>query len=318
MQTGSMEDRDGLIWLDGELVDWRSARFHVLAHTLHHGMGVFEGVRAYPTDNGPAIFRLADHTARFFRSAHILQMPIPFTPTELDQAQSEVIAANGLQGCYLRPIAFFGGERVGVSAKGNRVHVAIAAWAWDAYLGADAKENGIRLKTSSFSRLAVASVTGKAKACGHYINSMLANHEAVQQGFDEALMLDPQGFVAEGATENIFLVKRNRIWTPDTANILEGITRDSVIALARDMGIEVLEKRITRDDVYTADEVFLTGTAAEITPVKELDGRRIGSGEPGPVTRSIQRIYFDTVAGRNPARSAWLTHVPAFHPARRR
>jgi branched-chain amino acid aminotransferase len=271
-----MEDRDGWIWLDGTLVPWREARLHVLSHTLHHGMGIFEGVRAYEASNGPAIFRLQDHTARFARSAHILQMKLPFDSAALNAAQLEVVAANRERACYIRPIAFYGGERVGVSARGNTVHVAIAVWPWEAYLGADAKDQGIRVKTSSFSRHHINSVMVHAKACGHYINSMLANHEAVSQGYGECLMLDVHG---------------------------------SIMLLAQDMGMQVVERKITRDDIYCADEAFFTGTAAEITPIRELDDRRIGGGTPGSVTRSLQEAYAATVTGRNPKRASWLSPV---------
>lgn len=307
----SMEDRDGWIWLDGKLVPWRDARVHVLAHTLHHGMGVFEGVRAYRTEQGPALFRLAEHTNRLLRSAHILQMKLPFSAQALSEAQCEVIRANQLEEAYLRPIAFYGGDAVGVSAKGNRVHVSIICWQWDAYLGADAKRTGIRVKTSSFTRHHINSAMPRAKACGYYINSMLANHEAVQHGYDEALMLDSSGYVAEGSTENLFIVRDGRLLTPDLSSVLEGITRDSIIQLAGDLGLVVKEQRLTRDDVYCADEAFFTGTAAEITPIRELDGRSIGSGEPGPVTQRIQTLYFDTVRGANLARADWLTPVKA-------
>jgi branched-chain amino acid aminotransferase len=304
-----MEDRDGWIWLDGTLVPWREARLHVLSHTLHHGMGIFEGVRAYETENGPAIFRLQDHTARFGRSAHILQMELPHDSAALNAAQLEVVAANRQRACYIRPIAFYGGERVGVSARGNTVHIAIAVWPWEAYLGADAKSQGIRVKTSSFSRHHISSVMVHAKACGHYINSMLANHEAVSQGYGECLMLDVHGYAAEGATENLFVVRDGSLHTPEPGGVLEGITRDSIMALARDMGMQVVERKITRDEIYCADEAFFTGTAAEITPIRELDDRRIGGGAPGPVTRSLQEAYAATVTGRNPKRAAWLSPV---------
>jgi branched-chain amino acid aminotransferase len=308
-QLASMEDREGSIWLDGMLVQWREARVHVLSHTLHHGMGIFEGVRAYETSDGTAIFRLQDHTARFARSAHILQIELPFDSNALNAAHLEVVAANAQRACYIRPIAFYGGERVGVSARGNTVHVAIAAWPWDAYLGADAKTEGIRVKTSSFSRHHISSVMVHAKACGHYINSMLANHEAVSQGYGECLMLDVHGYAAEGSTENLFIVRNGVLHTPESSAVLEGITRDSIMILARDMGMHVVERKITRDEIYCADEAFFTGTAAEITPIRELDDRRIGTGAPGPVTRSLQEAYSTTVTGRNPKRAGWLSHV---------
>jgi branched-chain amino acid aminotransferase len=306
----SMEDRDGFIWMDGELIPWRAARAHVLSHTLHHGTGVFEGVRAYATTDGTAIFRLAEHTRRFFRSAHILQMSLPYDAETVSAAQEAVVRKNKLRECYIRPIAFHGGEVAGVSAKGNSVHVAIAAWPWETYLGADAKRDGIRVKTSSYSRHHINSLMIHAKASGHYINSVLANQEAVQQGYQEALMLDTQGYAAEGSTENLFLVRNGALHTPEVANVLEGITRDSIMMLARDRGIEVVERRIARDEVYCADEAFFTGTAAEVTPIRELDNRPIGNGAPGPITQTLQQDYFATVSGRNPRHRDWLHLVP--------
>jgi branched-chain amino acid aminotransferase len=309
IQTASMEDRDGWIWLDGGLVPWREARFHVLSHTLHHGMGIFEGVRAYETSEGPAIFRLQEHTERFLRSAHILQIELPFDIQALKAAQLEVVAANGHRECYIRPIAFYGGERVGVSARGNTVHVAIAVWPWDAYLGSEAKSAGIRVKTSSFSRHHISSVMVHAKACGHYINSMLANHEAVSQGYGECLMLDVHGYAAEGSTENLFIVRNGVLHTPEPSAVLEGITRDSIMILAEDLGMHVVERKITRDEIYCAAEAFFTGTAAEITPIRELDDRKIGTGVPGPVTRSLQNAYLASVRGLNAKRASWLSPV---------
>lgn len=306
----SMEDRDGFIWMDGALTDWRAARCHVLTHTLHHGLGVFEGVRAYRARNGAgAIFRLEDHTRRFLRSAHILQMRIPFTNEQLNAAHLEVMRANALEECYFRPIAFLGAERVGVSAKGNSVHVAIATWTWDAYLGEHAKERGIRVKTSSFTRHQVNAAMCKAKACGHYINSMLAHGEASELGFDDALLLDAQGYVMEGSTSNVFIVREGRLYTPDLTSALEGITRSTVMTLARDAGIEVLEKRITRDEIYIAEEAFFTGTASELTPIVSLDNRTIGAGVPGSVTKALQRAFFDAVRGENARSANWLTYI---------
>jgi branched-chain amino acid aminotransferase len=305
----SMEDREGFIWMDGRLVPWRSAQLHVLSHTLHHGTGVFEGIRAYDTDTGPAVFRLEDHTRRFFRSAHILSMKIPFAAEQIDAAVCKVVSANALRECYIRPIAFHGGEVMGVSAKGNSVHVAIAAWPWNAYLGAKAQSDGIRVKTSSYSRHHVNSTMVHAKACGHYVNSVLANQEAVQQGYHEALMLDTQGFAAEGSTENLFVIREGVVYTPEAAVVLEGITRDSIMTLARDRGLPVVEKRIARDEIYCADEVFFTGTAAEITPICELDNRAIGAGVPGPLTRTLQEDYFATVRGRNAVRKRWSRSI---------
>lgn len=305
--TVSMEERDGAIWMDGEMVDWRAARLHVLAHTLHHGLGVFEGVRAYAADQGTAIFRLDDHVRRFFESAHALQMTLPFTPAQIAAAHAEVVRANSLDQCYLRPIAFYGGERVGVSARGNRVHVAIAAWPWDAYMGAQAHERGIRVKVSSFSRIHHGSLLTKAKACGHYINSMLANQEAVQAGCDEALMLDPHGYVAEASTSNLFMLRHDEFVTPPRTAVLEGITRDTVMRLSAAAGVTVIERNITRDELYTAEECFLTGTAAELTPVIEVDGRRVGAGVPGALTRRMQAAYVELTRGRMPQHRDWLT-----------
>jgi branched-chain amino acid aminotransferase len=306
----SMEDREGFIWMDGELVPWRSARTHILSHTLQHGTGIFEGVRAYATaDGATAVFRLTEHTRRFFNSAHILQMTLPYDAATVSAAQVAVVRANGLREGYIRPIAFHGGEVVGVSAKGNSVHVAIAAWPWEAYLGADARRDGIRVKTSSFSRHHVNSLMIHAKATGHYINSVLAKHEALQQGFQEALMLDTQGYAAEGSTENLFVVREGVLHTPEAANVLEGITRDSIMTLARDRGLTVVERRISRDEVYCADEAFFTGTAAEIAPIRELDGRQIGQDAPGPITKLLQEDYFASVRGQSPHHREWLHFV---------
>lgn len=306
----SMEDRDGFIWMDGALTPWRDARCHVLAHTLHHGMGVFEGVRAYRGRDGTgAIFRLEEHTTRFLRSAHILQLRIPYTKAQLIDAHLQVMRANSLSECYFRPIAFLGGERVGVSAKGNSVHVAIATWTWDAYLGEHAQEQGIRIKTSSFTRHQVNAVMCKAKACGHYINSMLAHGEASALGFDDALLLDAHGYVMEGSTSNVFIVRDGRLYTPDLTSALEGITRATVMTLAEDAGLKVVEKRITRDEMYIADEAFFTGTASELTPIVSVDGRTIGTGAPGEITRQLQRTFFDTVRGAGPRSKDWLTQV---------
>jgi branched-chain amino acid aminotransferase len=305
----SMSDRDGFIWYDGKLVPWREATTHVLTHSLHYGMGVFEGVRAYKTDKGTAIFRLAEHTERLFKSAHIFQMKMPWDRETLNEAQKEVIRANKLESGYLRPLAFYGSEKMGVSPKGASVHVAVAAWPWGAYLGAEGMEKGIRVKTSSYTRHHVNISMVRAKACGHYINSILANNEATNDGYDEALLLDPEGYVSEGAGENIFIVRGGRIYTPDLTSCLEGITRATVMQLAGELGVEVIEKRITRDEVYCADEAFFTGTAAEVTPIRELDGRVIGAGRRGPITERLQSNYFDAVYGRSDRHANWLAHV---------
>jgi branched-chain amino acid aminotransferase len=305
----SMADRDGKIWKDGKLIDWRDAQIHVLTHTLHYGMGVFEGVRAYKTADGTAIFRLAEHTKRLFNSAKIFQMEIPFDAQTIMDAQLEVVRANQLESCYIRPIVWVGSEKLGVSAKGNTIHVAIAAWPWGAYLGEDGLAKGIRVKTSSFTRHHVNVSMVRAKASGWYVNSILANQEATADGYDEALLLDVDGYVSEGSGENFFLVNNGKLYTPDLASCLDGITRDTVITLARAAGIEVIEKRITRDEVYTCDEAFFTGTAAEVTPIRELDNRTIGSGSRGPVTEKLQSAFFDIVAGKNPKYAHWLSKI---------
>lgn len=305
----SMADRDGLIWYDGKLVPWREATTHVLTHTLHYGMGVFEGVRAYETARGPAIFRLEEHTDRLLRSAHILGMKLPYDKATLMEAQKAVVRHNGLKSGYIRPMAFYGAESMGISAKMLTTHVIVAAWPWGAYLGQAALEKGIRVKTSSFSRHHVNVTMCKAKANGNYINSVLAHREAEHDGYDEALLLDVDGFVAEGSGENIFIVRRGKLYTPDLTSALEGITRDTIIQLAAEAGIEVIEKRITRDEVYSADEAFFTGTAAEVTPIRELDNRVIGAGIRGPITEKLQAMYFDCVYGRSERHAAWLTYV---------
>ncbi len=305
----SMADRDGKIWKDGQLVDWRDATLHMLTHSLHYGMAVFEGIRAYNTVNGTAIFRLKEHTQRLYNSAKIFQMNIPFDIETLIEAQKEVVRANKLESCYLRPLVWIGSEKMGVSARGNTIHVAIAAWPWGAYLGEEGLAKGIRVKTSSYTRHHVNVSMVRAKASGYYINSILANQEVTADGYDEALLLDTEGYVSEGAGENVFIVKNSRIYPPDLASCLDGITRDSVVTLARDMGIEVIEKRITRDEVYCADEAFFTGTAAEVTPIRELDGRTIGAGSRGPVTEKLQSMFFDVVGGKAEKYRHWLTKV---------
>ena len=305
----SMADRDGHIWFDGKLVDWRDANIHVLTHSLHYGMGVFEGVRAYKTVSGTAIFRLAEHTRRLFNSAHIFQMKLPYTPEQMMDAQKEVVRANALESCYLRPIAWIGSEKLGVSPRGNTIHVAVAAWPWGAYLGEDGLARGIRVKTSSYTRHHVNASLVRAKASGYYINSILANQEVTANGYDEALLLDTEGYVSEGAGENVFIVRDSVIYTPDLASCLDGITRDSVLTMARDLGYKVVEKRITRDEMYCADEAFFTGTAAEVTPIRELDDRIIGEGSRGPITEKLQSLFFEVVAGKSEKYRNWLTPV---------
>ena len=305
----SMADRDGVIWYDGKMVPWREATTHVLTHTLHYGMGVFEGVRAYETPDGPSIFRLQDHTDRLFRSAHILGMKMPFDKETLNEAQKAVVRDNNLKSGYLRPMAFYGAEAMGISAKTLSTHVIVAAWPWGAYLGQEALEHGIRVKTSSFTRHHVNITMCKAKANGNYMNSILAHREAEMDGYQEALLLDVEGFVAEGSGENVFIVRNGKLYTPDLTSALEGITRDTILKLAGELGIPVIEKRITRDEVYCADEAFFTGTAAEVTPIRELDNRTIGSGDRGPITTQLQALYFDCVQGRSAPHASWLAHV---------
>lgn len=305
----SMADRDGFIWMDGKLVPWREATTHVLTHSLHYGLSVFEGVRAYDTAIGTAIFRLKEHTDRLFNSAHIYLMKIPFEREELMEAQKEVVRANKLDSCYLRPIAYYGSEKMGISTRGATVHVAIAAWPWGAYLGEDGLTRGIRVRTSSFARHHVNVTMPRAKVATTYANSILANLEATQDGYDEALLLDTQGFVAEGAGENLFVIRDGVIYEPEIASALTGITRNSVITIAREFGYEVQAKRLTRDDIYIADEAFFTGTAAEVTPIRELDNRTIGEGKRGPITAKIQQRFFDVVNGRAPEYHHWLAKV---------
>lgn len=305
----SMADRDGLIWLDGEMVPWREAKVHVLTHTLHYGMGVFEGVRAYKTDTDTAIFRLPDHTKRLFDSAHILGMKIPFDRDTLNEVQRSVVRENALRTAYIRPMCFYGAEGMGLRADNLQVHCMVAAWEWGAYLGQENMEKGIRIKTSSFTRHHVNITMCKAKANGNYINSMLALQEALADGYDEALLLDPEGYVAEGSGENIFIVKDGALYTPELTSALDGVTRRTLMVLARELGLSVHEKRLSRDEVYIADEAFFTGTAAEVTPIRELDNRAIGTGTRGPITERLQSLYFDVVHGRHQAHLEWLTPV---------
>ena len=306
----SMADRDGKIWMDGQMVDWRDAKIHVLTHTLHYGCGAFEGVRAYNTVNGTAIFRLQEHTDRLVNSAKILRMQLPFTKDEVNQAQIDVVKANNLESCYLRPLTWIGSQKLGVSPKGNQIHLMVAAWAWGAYLGEEGMQRGIRVKTSSYTRHHVNITMTQAKAVSNYSNSILANMEALDDGYDEALLLDAAGFVSEGAGENIFVVKDGVVYTPDlSAGALNGITRNTVLHICKDLGLDLVQKRITRDEVYIADEAFFTGTAAEVTPIRELDRVQIGSGSRGPITEKIQSAFFDIVNGRNPKYAHWLTKV---------
>ena len=304
-----MDDRDGKIWFNGQLIEWRDAKTHVLTHTLHYGMGVFEGVRAYETAEGPAIFRLQEHTKRLFNSAKILGMKLPYTQDEINQAHIDVVKANNLHSCYFRPMAYYGAAKLGVAPQADDVQVILAAWPWGAYLGEEGMKRGIRVRVSSFTRHHPNIHMIKAKANGNYLNSILANTEATRDGYDEAILLDAQGYVAEGSGENIFVVNEGRLYTPALDVALDGITRKSVIAIAEEMGLPVIEKRITRDELDAADEVFFTGTAAEVTPIREIDNREIGIGERGPITTEIQQRYFDIVEGKNPAYRHWLTYV---------
>lgn len=305
----SMSDRDGLIWFDGEMVPWREANVHVLTHTLHYGMGVFEGVRAYKTDQGAAIFRLDQHSRRLLDSAKIMNMDIPYSLEELNEAQKKAVRENNLDSAYIRPMCFYGSEGMGLRADNLKTHTIVAAWEWGSYLGKENMEKGLRIKTSSFTRHHVNISMCKAKANGHYINSMLALQEAMTDGYDEALLLDVEGFVAEGSGENIFIIRDGIIYTPDLTSALNGITRNTIMTLAEDLGYKLVEKRITRDEVYIADEAFFSGTAAEVTPIRELDNRPIGSGTRGPITKELQTLYFDIVHGRVDKYKDWLTLV---------
>ncbi|EDN68514.1 Aminotransferase, class IV [Beggiatoa sp. PS] len=305
----SMEDRDGVIWFDGKMVPWRDAKVHVLTHSLHYGMGVFEGIRAYKTNQGTAIFRLPEHTRRLFDSAQILGMPIPYDKQTINEACRAAVRDNGLETAYIRPLCFYGSEGMGLRADNLKVHASVAAWHWGAYLGDDGIEKGIRIHTSSYTRHHVNITMCKAKATGNYMNSMLALQEALSCGYDEALLLDTEGYVAEGSGENIFIVRDDIIYTPDLTSALAGITRATIFTLADELNLTIREKRISRDEVYIADEAFFTGTAAEVTPIRELDGRTIGAGKRGPITERLQTLYFDLVHGRHPKHKDWLTFV---------
>jgi branched-chain amino acid aminotransferase len=306
----NMNNNNGVIWLDGEFVPWKEAKVHVLTHTLHYGMGVFEGIRAYKTDKGTSIFRLDDHIDRLFASAHILNMPMPFDKKTIVKACAEVVKKNSLETAYIRPMCFYGAEGMGLRADNLKTHVMIAAWAWGSYLGSEGLEKGIRVKTSSFSRHHVNITMCKAKANGNYMNSMLALQDAISGGYDEALLLDVDGYVAEGSGENIFIARNGVLYTPDLTSALEGITRDTIIKFADINNIVLKEKRITRDEIYIADEAFFTGTAAEVTPIRELDNRIIGNGKRGPLTKKLQSQYFDCVSGKIDEYNNWLNYIP--------
>jgi branched-chain amino acid aminotransferase len=304
-----MIDGTEKIWMDGDLVPWDEAKVHVLTHTLHYGLGVFEGIRCYETPDGPAVFRLREHVERLFHSARIFMMEIPYSIEEVTEAVKETIKVNGIKECYIRPLAYIGYGSMGLYPKDNPVRLSIAVWPWGAYLGDDGLKNGIRVKTSSFIRNHVNSNMSRGKVCGYYVTSQLAKKEAISCGYDEALLLDTEGYVSEGSGENVFIVRDGRLKTTPLTSILEGITRDSIITIARDAGIEVVEARFTRDEVYISDEAFFTGTAAEVTPIRELDSRPIGVGKPGEVTRKLQEIFFSIVKGDNPRYSDWLTYI---------
>jgi len=307
MQT--MADRDGVIWLDGEMVPWREAKVHVLTHTLHYGMGVFEGVRAYDAEQGTSIFRLDAHTERLINSSKIMNMPMPFDKETLNAAQCAAVHENNLKSAYIRPMAFYGAEGMGLRADNLKVHVMVAAWEWGAYMGEENLSRGIKIATSSYTRHHVNITMTKAKSNGAYMNSMLALQEAVSHGCDEALLLDVDGYVAEGSGENFFMVKDGVLYTPELTCCLDGITRRTIMSLADEIGLDVIEKKITRDEVYIADEAFFTGTAAEVTPIRELDNRPIGIGSRGPITEKLQTMYFDIVHGRSAEYMEWLTNV---------
>lgn len=307
----SMADRDGVIWLDGQLVDWREAKIHILTHTLHYGMGVFEGVRAYQTADGrTAIFRLDDHTKRLLNSAKIFQLNVPFDFDTLNQAQKTIVKDNGLQSAYIRPLVWVGSEKMGIAAKDNTVHTMVAAWTWGAYLGEEGMKNGIRVKTSSYTHHMPNITMCKAKAVSNYPVSIMSNQEVTKNGYDEAILMDSQGYVCQGSGENLFLVKDGELHTPDLAGgALDGITRRTIIQFASDLGIKVHERRITRDEFYLADEIFMTGTAAEVTPIREYDDRQIGNGTRGQITEQLQTLFFDTVQGKNDKYQHWLSYV---------
>ena len=305
----SMSDRDGVIWYDGKMVPWREATTHVLTHTLHYGMGCFEGVRAYHAEQGTAIFALQAHTERLFDSCKVLGMPITYQPQQVMQAQVDAVRDNNLDSAYIRPMVFYGSEGMGLRADNLSVHCIVAAWEWGSYLGQEGMEKGIRIKTSSYTRHHPNIAMTKAKANGQYINSMAALGEALRDGYDEALLLDPEGYVAEGSGENIFVIKDGAIYTPETTTALNGITRKTIFRLAADRDLHIIEKRMTRDEIYIADEAFFTGTAAEVTPIAELDNRPIGSGSRGPITAALQSDYFDLVHGRNEKYLDLLTYI---------
>ncbi len=297
------------IWMDGRFVDWDNANVHVMTHTLHYGLGVFEGIRCYETKGGPAIFRLKEHVERLFKSAHIFLLAIPYSEKAIEDAIIKTVKINKVKECYIRPLVYIGYGAMGLYPKDNPVRVAISVWPWGTYLGDDGLKNGIRVKVSSFIKNHVNSQMSRAKACGYYINSQLAKKEAISLGYDEALLLDTDGYVAEGSGENIFIVRNGRLKTTPLTSVLEGITRDGIMKIARDLKIAVIEERFTRDELYIADEAFFTGTAAEVTPIREVDGRVIGEGRAGKITKKLQSIFFDSVKGKNKKYESWLTRI---------
>lgn len=307
-----MSDKSSyMIWFDGELVPWNEARVHVLTHTLHYGLGVFEGIRVYECHDGrPAVFRLRDHVDRLYSSAKIGQMKIPFSKDDVRKAIFKVLLINKLKEGYIRPIAFIGDGVMGVNPKDNPIRLAVAAYPWGAYLGDEALTKGITAKISSFTRMHVNSHMTKAKICGNYVNSVMAKLEVTSMGFDEALMLDTEGYVSEGSGENVFIVRNGVLKTPPLTSILEGITRNTAIEIAEDEGIKVIHERFTRDELYIADEAFFTGTAAEITPIREVDGRQIENGKPGEITKRLQKRFFDIVKGKDDHFLKWLDFIP--------
>jgi len=297
------------IWMDGKFVDWDNANVHILTHTLHYGLGVFEGIRCYETKEGPAIFRLDEHIERLFNSAHIFLMEIPYSKEEIKDAIIKTVRVNKIKECYIRPLVYIGFGAMGLYPNENPINTAIAVWSWGAYLGDKGLKEGIRVKTSSFIRNHVNANMTRGKVCGYYINSQLAKKEAISCGFDEALLLDTEGYVSEGSGENIFIVRNGILKTTPLTSILEGITRNSIIEMANNEVIKVIEQRFTRDEVYISDEAFFTGTAAEVTPIREVDGRSIGNGKPGKITKRLQSIFFDSIRGKNKKYKAWLTKV---------
>jgi len=297
------------IWMDGKFVAWDNAQIHIMTHTLHYGLGAFEGIRCYNTPKGPAIFKLDEHVNRLFQSAHIFRIDIPFTQDEIKKAIISTVKVNKLKECYIRPLVYIGYGAMGLYPKGNPINVAIAAWPWGAYLGEDGLEKGIRVQVSSFIRNHVNSNMSRGKICGYYVNSQIAKKEAISCGYDEALLLDTEGYISEGSGENIFIVRNGVLKTTPLTSILEGITRDSIMTMAANSGIKVIEERFTRDEVYIADEAFFTGTAAEITPIRELDNRTIGNGKAGAITKKMQTLFFEIVKGKNQKYRSWLTHV---------